>query len=1044
MPVPPGGDTPSADLKRAFERVLPRRLDAILRRVRLFRAQGWDINGLSLLYEDVQRLTGASGTYGLLEISETLLRAETQIGSFLFREALPDDAAASQIEAVLEELAPAVGIAAPARSTPRPVTAAAAAPVAAASFAVAAPPPLSLAAPGTAFGHAEFAPEAYWRRWAGDAPAASPVVHPPKRALPAALNPAAGASEPPRAEAESFGFDDYSADFTEPVALQLVNAGFAIVDEVDQAPVLRDIETRTVRIAAEQEPEPQILPSPPEDAAAEAAGADFWDLGEPTAPPSSPPAPPAPVPAPTPAPAAAAQERASGLSDDAAQLAALRKAGAASGAAPITRVEPKPAPPPSAAPTPAPTRVERERLGRVYHLSDGSALAVALDQRLEALGYELEILDDASELCEVLAALPPDAVVVNAGFLGALEGVGEVLRAARKRTGARIPLLALADEDSVQGRLAARRAGADAFLPSVGRVEEVTSRLGELLMPEHEEAYRVMVVEDDRSQALFAESILRKAGMEVCVVCDAMQVIGELERFKPDLILMDLYMPQVDGAELTSLIREREGDIATPIVFLSGEHDADKQLEALTAGGDDFLSKPIRPKHLIAAVSNRVRRARALIRQGSTALPDPREGDTGLYRRAFVLERINEALAEEDVRNRDGGVLFLEIDGALALRERLGLTVLESLLADVGRHLVLQLKDYDLPARYGEGSFFVFAPERDEAALEALAGQLRSALMTHPFQVEGRPLRLRIMVGICSLRHGFSDAGSALNTAERACREARRGDSGVHVFAPRRRVAQEAQKALLERLRHAIERDGFDLLYQPIVPLQGGEQAQYQTLVRLRDETGRVYTAAEIIPLAKDAGLIADVDRWVLAHAMDVLAQRRQQGSPVRLFVSQAGHSLCMADQAEWILAQLARRNVPGDMLALELPLSELDADAAPVLRLCRALVGAGVHVCLSQYESNPLAEGLLEQLPIDYLKLSPRYLAAARTQAVRDELMNTIEQAHRRGINVIAHRVEDAQSAATLWIAGIDYLQGNMVQQAGDTLEFDFQTAVL
>jgi diguanylate cyclase (GGDEF)-like protein len=1038
MPVPPGGDTPSADLKRAFERVLPRRLDAILRRVRLFRSQGWDINGLSLLYEDVQRLTGASGTYGLLEISETLLRAETQIGSFLFREALPDDAAAGQIEAVLEELAPAVGVAAPVRSTPRPIQAAA--PVAA-THAVVAPPPLSLAAPGTAFGHAEFAPEAYWRRWSGDAPPPSPVVHPPKRPLPAALDPAAAAaSESPQAEAGSFGFDAYSADFTEPVALQLVNAGFAIVDEVEQAPVLREVETPAAEVAAEQDAGPETLPAQPAgEAAAAASEADFWDLGAPPAPPASP-APAAPSKA-TPAAAPAPPPRAPGLVDDAAQLVALRKAGGASGAAPITRVEPRPAPAPS---VPAPVAAPRERLGRVYHLSDGSALAVALDQRLEALGYELEILDDAGELCEVLAALPPDAVVVNAGFLGALEGVGEVLRAARKRTGARIPLLALADEDSVQGRLAARRAGADAFLPSVGRVEEVTSRLGELLMPEHEEAYRVMVVEDDRSQALFAESILRKAGMDVCVVCDAMQVIGELERFKPDLILMDLYMPQVDGAELTSLIREREGDIATPIVFLSGEHDADKQLEALTAGGDDFLSKPIRPKHLIAAVSNRVRRARALIRQGSTALPDPREGDSGLYRRAFVLERINEALAEEDVRQRDGGVLFLDIDGALALRERVGLTVLESLLTDVGRHLVLQLKDYDLPARYGEGSFFVLAPERDEAALEALAVELRGALMTHPFQVEGRPLRLRIMVGICSLRHGFADAGSALNTAERACREARRDDSGVHVFAPRRRVAHEAQKALLERVRHAIERDGFDLLYQPIVPLQGGEQAQYQTLVRLRDETGRVYTAAEIIPLAKEAGLIADVDRWVLAHAMDVLAQRRQQGSPVRLFVSQAGHSLCMADQAEWILAQLARRNVPGDMLALELPLSELDSDVAPVLRLCRALVGAGVHLCLSQYESNPLAEGLLEQLPIDYLKLSPRYLAAARTQAVRDELMNTIEQAHRRGINVIAHRVEDAQSAATLWIAGIDYLQGNMVQQAGDTLEFDFQTAVL
>src|SRR6201999_1995064 len=168
---------------------------------------------------------------------------------------------------------------------------------------------------------------------------------------------------------------------------------------------------------------------------------------------------------------------------------------------------------------------------------------------------------------------------------------------------------------------------------------------GELIETERTNPFRIMIVEDDRSQTLFAESILRKAGMETLAITEGLSALDELDRFRPELILMDLYMPDVDGMELTALIREREAFISTPIVFLSGEHDADKHFEALNAGGDDFLSKPIRPKHLISAVTNRVRRARSMGRRAMTQ--NPRDPVTGLYDRAFVLDRLNAKLAAE-------------------------------------------------------------------------------------------------------------------------------------------------------------------------------------------------------------------------------------------------------------------------------------------------------------------------------------------------------------------------------------------------------------
>nr|WP_282452591.1 EAL domain-containing response regulator [Lysobacter sp. CAU 1642] len=571
---------------------------------------------------------------------------------------------------------------------------------------------------------------------------------------------------------------------------------------------------------------------------------------------------------------------------------------------------------------------------------------------------------------------------------------------------------------------------------------DVLARIHELLESSGEESYRVLIVEDDRSQGLFAESILRNAGMEAKVVSDAFEVLDAMDAFKPDMVLMDLYMPECDGTELTALIRERDEYLHTPIVFLSGESDLDKHYAALDAGGDDFLSKPIRPKHLIAAVSNRVRRARAMLRRVGTQ--DPRDAVTGLYNRRYALDRITELLGAEDVRSRPGGVLFFDLDGIGALREKLALSGLEQLLGEVGALLVGELDGPDFATRYGDGCFVVVCPDRPEGALDTLASETRAKLIAHSFSVGGRPLRLRVSVGVCALRHGFADAGGLLNVAERCSREARGSERGVRRYEPERRTEDPKASSLTLLIREAIERDGFELLYQPIVAVQGGEESQFQTLLRLRDGEGKLHTAAEVLPLAEKADLMVDVDRWVLASALRTIEQRRSAGKPVRLFVNQAASSLATPGHGDWIASQLKARGVPGSELVLELTLDDIDAHTRDMVGFCEALIPTGVRFCLSRYEHSSIGESVLEMLPVDFVKLAPKYLMALNLPGTRDDLRQIVENAHRRSLQVIAQRVEDAQSAATLWMSGIDFIQGNLVQQASGELNFDFQAAVL
>lgn len=676
---------------------------------------------------------------------------------------------------------------------------------------------------------------------------------------------------------------------------------------------------------------------------------------------------------------------------------------------------------------------------RVYHLTEHGPLSLELDQRMEAAGYEVELLDTPEELSELLGALPARLALVDAGFSDQLDEIGATVRAARELSSQPIQLVALSEADDITLRLNAKRAGVDLLLVEPNAAE-VLKRLGQLVSPGGGEPFRVLVVEDDRNQALFAEGILRNAGMQTDVVLDPLDVLEALHRFNPDLILMDLHMPHANGIELTVLIRDQDPFLHTPIVFLSGEVDTDRQFETLEAGGDDFISKPVRPKHLIAAVSNRVARHRA-----SQAKQNRRSGrhpETGLMHRTEVREQIVDALASAH-EGSVGGVLFLEVESVNLLRDRLGLTLLEQLLGAVGK--VVGEQAGSRPAtRFGDGSFVVLDTERDEAGLEAFATQLRATLVQHPFTVQGRPLRLRVSVGVCAFKHRFTDVAELLDVAERMARESRTQDKGVRRYQPAQPTEAARETALVNEIREAIARNSLELLYQPVVAVAGSDDSQYQVLLRLRDANGKLLPAAEVVPLAERGDFITDIDRWVMQAAMKLIGDRRAEGKSLRLFVTQSPLTLADPGQATWLKAELAAHDVPGTSLVVELRMEDAAIHAGTIRTFCDAMVADGLQFCLSQFESSDSTDRLFDELPLGFVKLARKYTSTALSPNMRDELKVLIDRAHRRGLEVIGHGVEDAQAAATLWMSGIDFIQGNLVQQADRDMDFDFQQAVL
>ncbi len=877
-----------AELRLVFLKTLPRRLETVHRRGRRLLMQGWDINVLTVFYQDVQSLAGACGRYGMLEAGEVLYAIETFLSPYLERMSLPGPEQNPQFQQVLDALGRLNSKHVPERVIASPGSA---------------PQPLQAERAGVQT--LVVPPRDYWKRW---------------------------------------GVGD--------VGSSIVEAGDAATQVARQAPA--------------------VAAAPPVAAAT------------------------ATVSAPT-----------------------------------LVRAQPKP--------------IQAAGEKRIYHLSDGSALSSEIDLKLEHSRYPLDPLEDAETLREMLGAFAPAMVIIDAAFLAQLDGIGDALKLARSRTSQKVALIVFADNPDIATRLKAMRAGADAFITLPVAATDAMTRIEELLEGEGGEPFRVLIIEDDRSQALFAESILRKAGMETRAVMDPISALEELNSFRPELILMDLYMPDCDGMELTTLIREREAYINVPIVFLSGEHDEEKRFDALSAGGDDYLEKPIRPKHLISAVTNRVRRARLTSKR--VQAHNPRDPVTGLYDRSHVLEQLSEALAHENSQQQPGGLMFLLVDGAQNIRDRIGLSAFDQLMGQAGALLSGLVGNGDFCARFGDTSFIALLGGRDEAELLQAATSVHQTFDQHVFEIADRSITLAVAIGLSTFAQNLGEAAAMVNAAERACVGARQNpDQRVALFQTQVTQTSDADETmLLGLIRDAIRNESFQLLFQPIASLRGGHDQQFQCLLRMRGDGGRTYTAGVLVPAAERAGLIHGVDRWVLSRALLVISERARDGHPVRLFVNQSIESLNDPQRLSWLKQGIDTRRITPDQLVIELRTADALARVRQLATFHENAKRLGIRLCLSHFDATMANFQLLQHVQVDYVKMAPKYTSAdGQTPKMRAELRQAITHLRERSIQIVAPQVEDAQVAAALWSTGVDFIQGNFVQQATQDLDFDFDASAL
>ena len=316
-------------------------------------------------------------------------------------------------------------------------------------------------------------------------------------------------------------------------------------------------------------------------------------------------------------------------------------------------------------------------------------------------------------------------------------------------------LFYLGVQSAIEPIVALMRAGIDVAIPSEDQSAMVLNHILDLVQNVEQEKYRVLVVEDSRVAVALIQRTLDGHGIDSHAIRDPGTLLDELQTYRPDLVLMDMYMPRFNGVEAPRVLRQMSAYSTLPIVYLSGESDVGMQVEALRLGGDQFLIKPFNPVLLAAVVKTKIERFRET--QRSTRL----DGLTGLLNHTAAKSRLKAMVSQIPVHGALT-VAMIDIDHFKAVNDTYGHPVGDQVIRALAWLLKGRLRSSDLIGRYGGEEFLIALPEVSPEQARSVIDRIRSDFSVLPHAHPGG-LYATFSAGIAS--HPVVDSASGLTEA---------------------------------------------------------------------------------------------------------------------------------------------------------------------------------------------------------------------------------------------------------------------------------------
>lgn len=422
---------------------------------------------------------------------------------------------------------------------------------------------------------------------------------------------------------------------------------------------------------------------------------------------------------------------------------------------------------------------QRDRPPLVFVLDSVSGSGRALADQIASFGYETRAYADSEALTQALLSERPQIIIAHLpGDASTHSAYMDDLNRIRSRWGqAAPPIVFVSDHSGLPTRLAAVRNGAAGFFTTPVAINDLMDRLDNITFKAHAVPYRVLIVDDDSDQGQHHALVLRNVGIEARHLANPMSLLTAIDEFKPELILMDLYMPECTGIELAKTIRQNNAYLGIPIIFLSSETSAGVQFDALSQGGDGFLTKPINDQDLINSVIVRSERTRAI----SSHLA--RDSLTGLLNHSTSKDMIGTEFQRARRTGNPLSCVMLDLDHFKRINDTYGHMTGDQVIATLSRVLQQRLRETDIVGRYGGEEFIILMPNTGADSAYRVVDEMRWRFGELTHHTGRQEFHVTLSAGISESTH-FERANDMLNAADEALYRAKSdGRNQVRVAA---------------------------------------------------------------------------------------------------------------------------------------------------------------------------------------------------------------------------------------------------------------------
>jgi diguanylate cyclase (GGDEF)-like protein len=581
---------------------------------------------------------------------------------------------------------------------------------------------------------------------------------------------------------------------------------------------------------------------------------------------------------------------------------------------------------------------------------------------------------------------------------------------------------------------------------------------------------RVLVVDDSKSIRDAIRERLELGGLTVIDADCGKAGLDEIYKSPPDLVLMDVVMPGMDGVSVLRTLRKAYSKIKLPVILVTSLDSSSEIVNALDYGANDYVTKPIDFDVLWARIGNQLIQKQAaeylhnaqsslelqikqrtaelnssnkklrqeinerLLAENKLQIQANYDELTGLPNRNLASDRLADTLKKAKRRNTMPCVAFVDLDNFKYVNDTLGHAAGDELLREASRRLQSCLRESDTVARLG-GDEFLLILDDDTASGDLHESGVRRVgdrIVKHfsePFYLEGHEINVTASMGFAFYPKDGEDSNKLMCHADAAMyRSKHDGKNTFCFYSPEMTDRVKTRMNIELRLRYALQKKEFMLQYQPIVNSATGRIVKAEALLRWNSPELGPVQPDKFIPIAEDTGQIVSIGEWVIKSACRQVKAWRDAGLRHMCVTVNVSARQFQNDSnlAHIVRTSLETNGLSSDALQLELTEGVLMHETAMIRETMELLEKTGVKLLIDDFGTGYASLSYLQRYNFDSIKIDRSYINNVLTNPADAKLVRAIiALASSLGLQVISEGVENEGQLKFLLEANCQFAQG-------------------